>query len=282
MKFRALVLAVALLSGSALLGGCSSHDDTLEVTVNGELGAPVTMSVESVPDKMSVNTLIAGDGSKIVADGTVLVRATSFDSRSGDIIEPTGAIRLTTANLEGLGEVGDLVVGAREGSRLLIVQPGLVPGHNAEELIVVDILSTVASGTEVPLPTKPPAGTPKIKVDDGAPRVVSGGGAVSDLAVVPLIEGSGAQVSDNDEVVVQYLVGDEKGTVLDSTWESGVPIVLELSGVMDGLRIGLTDEKVGSRVIVLIPSAQATGTGDRFAIVDILGIYEDSADSSTR
>ena len=281
MKFPALVLAVALLGGSALLGGCSSHDDTLDVTVNGELGAPVTMSVESVPDKMSVNTLIAGDGSKIVADGTVLVRATSFDSRSGDIIEPTGAIRLTTANLEGLGEVGDLVVGAREGSRLLIVQPGLVPGHKAEELIVVDILSTVASGTEVPLPTKPPAGTPKIKVDDGAPTVVSGGGAVSDLAVVPLIEGTGAQVSDEDEVVVQYLVGDEKGTVLDSTWKSRVPIVLDLSGVMDGLRIGLTDEKVGSRVIVLIPSAQATGTGDRFAIVDILGIYDDSADSST-
>lgn len=274
-------LGLALLLAVALLGGCSSQNDTLDVTVNGELGAPVTLSVESVPDEMSVETLVAGEGPKIVADGTVLVRATSFDSRTGEIIEPTGAIRLTTANLEGLGEVGDLVVGAREGSRLLVVRPGLVPGQNAAELVVVDILSTVASGTEVPLPTKPLAGTPKIEIVDGAPHVVSGGGAVSDLAVVPLIEGTGAQVSDDDDVVVQYLVGDEKGTVLDSTWKDRVPIVLGLPGVMDGLRIGLTDQKVGSRVVVLIPSAQASGTGDRFAVVDILGIY-DSIDADEK
>lgn len=277
MKRALLALGLMLAS----VTGCSTEPPVLDVTVHGELGAPVTMTVDSVPEEISVETLLEGEGSKIVADGTILVRATSFDSRTGEIIEPTGALRLTTANAPGLGEVGDLVVGAREGSRLLIVQPGLVPGQNAAELVVVDILSTVASGPEVPLPTKLPAGTPKIEItDDGVPTVVSGGGAVSDLTVVPLIEGAGAQVSDNDDLVIQYLVGDSAGKILDTTWKDQVPIVVELSEVMDGLRIGLTDQKVGSRVLVLIPSAQASGTGDRFAIVDVLGIYDSTDEKS--
>ena len=276
---KRLLLALGLMLAS--LAGCSTEPPVLDVTVNGELGAPVTMTVSSVPEERSVETVLEGQGSKVVADGTVLVRATSFDSRTGEIIEPTGALRLTTANAPGLGEVGDLVVGAREGSRLLIVQPGLVPGQNAAELVVVDILSTVASGTEVPLPTKPPAGTPKIEIDDdGVPTVVSGGGAVADLTVVPLIEGAGAQVAENDSLVIQYLVGDSAGKILDTTWKDQVPIVMEVSDVMDGLRIGLADQKVGSRVLVLIPSAQASGTGDRFAIVDVLGIYDSTDEKS--
>ncbi|MFT3942658.1 MAG: hypothetical protein QM705_02370 [Ancrocorticia sp.] len=277
---KRLLLALGLML--AFLTGCSTEPPVLDVTVNGELGAPVTMTVNSVPEELKVETLLEGHGSTIVADGTVLVRATSFDSRTGEIIAPTGSLRLTTANVKGLGDVGELVVGAREGSRLLIAQPGLVPGDNAAELVVVDILSTVADGTEVPRPAKSPAGMPKIEInDDGVPSVASGGGAVPDLAVVPLIEGDGAQVANDDDVVVQYLVGDSAGKVLDTTWTNKVPIVVKMSEVMDGLRIGLTDQKVGSRVLVLIPSAQASGTGDRFAIVDVLGIYDSTDEKAT-
>ena len=54
-------------------------------------------------DLNTARTLTAEDV-RLDCDGdAVLVRATSFDSRTGEIIEPTGAIRLTTANLEGLG-----------------------------------------------------------------------------------------------------------------------------------------------------------------------------------
>ena len=40
--------------------------------------------------------------------------------------------------------------------------------------------------------------------------------------------------------------------------------------LMKGMREGIENQKVGSRVLVLVPSAVAKGEGDRILVVDIL------------
>ena len=263
------------------LTGCTDSAESLDVTVNGELGAPLTVSVTGsrVPDELVSHILIEGDGAEIVDGGPILLRATSFDSRTGEIIDETGELRLTTANSDGLGGLSGQIVGKREGSRILIVRPGPDSGNEAAELIVVDILSTVAQGDEAPVPDSPPKGMPEIGVgDNGGPEIVDGGGAIPELAVVPLVEGGGAQVTDEDILVIQYVLAGDEGSVLDSTWDGDGPVTVETSELMEGLRVGITDQHVGSRVLLLIPSAKATGDGDRVAIVDILGIMDAQGD----
>ena len=44
----------------------------------------------------------------------------------------------------------------------------------------------------------------------------------------------------------------------------------DLKAMLKGLKEGLENQKVGSRVLVLIPSSLAKGDGDRIAVVDIL------------
>ena len=275
MKYRRGLAALSI--ALAALSGCSGSSRDLEVTVNGELGAPVTISVSGsrAPDELAAQTLIEGQGAPVVKDGPVLLRVTSFDSRTGEIVDSyeTGDLRVTTANREGLGDLSEQIVGAQEGSRLLVTRPELIEGNEAAEIIVVDLLSTVANGQAVPLPTSPPAGLPAVEVaENGGPAIMSGGGAIPELAVVPLIEGDGAQVIEEDVLAIQYVIADEKGTILDTTWDGTGPVSVENSELMDGLHIGLTDQHVGSRVLVLVPSAMASGDGDRVAVVDILGV----------
>ena len=162
MRRFVLVLCLALVG----LAGCSSGAEAIEVTVNGNLGAPVTISLEGdkVPASVTKDVVIAGKGREIEEDSAVLLRATSFDSRTGSIIESydTGGIRLATANSDGLGELAGQIVGATEGSRLVITRPGLASGQDAAEIVVVDLLPTIAQGEETPLPDPAPQGTPKI------------------------------------------------------------------------------------------------------------------------
>ena len=40
---------------------------------------------------------------------------------------------------------------------------------------------------------------------------------------------------------------------------------------------GIVDQHVGSRVVILIPSADAAGDGDRIAVVDILAVLDTAA-----
>ncbi|MCF2706222.1 hypothetical protein I6E29_02925 [Arcanobacterium haemolyticum] len=275
-KLIALVAALVLC-----LAGCKkTSGDSTNVTIEGALGAPVTISLgnTSFPQEISSRIVLTGDGNTVHAGSPVLLRATSFDSRSGDIIESyeTGNLRLTTADSAGLGELATHVVGATEGSRILVTRPGLSASDpDAVEIVVVDILYTTAHGNAAPTPASVPAGMPTIELaDGGGPAITAPGGAIPSLNTVVLVQGAGAQVSASSRVAIQYVIADSSGNIIDTTWNGAGPAAVDLADVMEGLRLGLADQKVRSRVVVLIPSAQASGDGDRVAIVDILAVMD--------
>ena len=282
--------AALAVSGVLALSGCSKTSAQTEpgdVTVNGDFGNPVTLNISGTIaplDKILAETLIEGDGPAIVENGPVLMRATSFDSRTGEVISDydTGEVRMTTANEQGVGDLAGYIMDTKEGTRLLIQRPGLA-GEEGTEIIVVDLLPTNAVGEPEGVPDPPPAGMPQIEtLDSGAPHVAAGNGRIPTLATVPLIVGSGEQIAIDDTIVMQYVITDTDANLIDTTWNGVGPVTVNLADVMRGLQEGLADQEVGSRVAVLIPSSQASGEGDRIAIVDILAVSKHGGSSDAQ
>lgn len=111
--------------------------------------------------------------------------------------------------------------------------------------------------------------TPVIS-DEGMPSVVEDGDIVTldfdgatdpgQLQVAVVTEGDGREVTAEDMVVAHY-VGQVWGNAdpFDSSYERGAPTAFPLSGVVQGWRDGLSGQKVGSRVIISIPSELGYG-----------------------
>jgi peptidylprolyl isomerase len=144
-----------------------------------------------------------------------------------------------------------------------------------------------ASGTQVsdgggtlPTVTATPGSAPVIKIP-------SSGKPPSPLVAKTLIKGSGAAVSKGQTVVAQYVgVIWRTGKVFDASWTRGQPFGFTIgatpSQVIPGWDKGLVGQTVGSRVMLVIPSADGYGkTGNTQAgikgtdtlvfVVDILG-----------
>lgn len=82
----------------------------------------------------------------------------------------------------------------------------------------------------------------------------------SDLQVIDLVDGSGAEVKISDTLLVNYLgLGGGTGQIFDSSFARGEPADFPLSAVISGWQTGLTGMKSGGRRILIIPAAQAYG-----------------------
>ena len=204
MRKTASGLCLALVCAG--LASCSKGGaNACSVTPNGKFGSPVTVTVDCPKGagRLTRETVLEGKGNRIVDGQTVLMRATSFDSRNGEIIKAynTGELRLAAVTKKGMGDLAKRLVGVREGSRLVIKRPGLVEGvPTASEIIVVDLLFTVAHGKAVPVPNPAPSGMPQVGIaDGGGPSIKSPGGAIPSLETVPLVVGNGPQVTEGQD-----------------------------------------------------------------------------------
>lgn len=241
------------------------------VNVTGRQGSQPVLSLEAPVDVHSTKLRVEtrGEGREIVADSPVLVSLTAFDGETGRNLNPDGAANLilSTANEADLGPLlSTLLVGANEGSRLLVARP-LEDG--ATEIDVIDVLYTIAKGE-----ANPDSGGPlTVSFSDEGPIVTHGvGDPPSDLVVQVLNFGTGAQVKTDDVVVVQYLAGTwADARLVGSTWASGKPVMIDLASSMPGVRDALVDQKVGSRLALTIPAEMATGEDNLYVVVDILG-----------
>jgi peptidylprolyl isomerase len=80
--------------------------------------------------------------------------------------------------------------------------------------------------------------------------------------VQPLIKGAGKKVGANDTITFNYRwVRWSDGKLLEQTY-GAKPADAPLSGLVPGLVKGLTGQTVGSRVLLVIPPAQAYPDGN--------------------
>jgi FKBP-type peptidyl-prolyl cis-trans isomerase len=132
--------------------------------------------------------------------------------------------------------------------------------------------ASVASAT-----TKAPAGSaapeatgdlPKVTGDAKAKPVIEmpKSAAPTKLAVKVLTPGTGAEVKSGQQIKVQY-VGQiwATGTQFDASWDRGQPIEFGIGtgNVIKGWDEGLVGQKIGSRVLLVIPPDKGYGASGR-------------------
>ncbi|WP_284294484.1 FKBP-type peptidyl-prolyl cis-trans isomerase [Luteimicrobium album] len=170
-------------------------------------------------------------------------------------------------------------MGRTSGSRVLDV----AESKGVPLVTTVDVLPGRAVGETVAQSKGEPVVT---RADDGAPtvKIPKGATAPSELAVLPLVRGTGPQVQAGQLVTVQYTgVTWKDGKVFDTTWGSKkLPLTFRLGvgDVIEGWDQGLLELPVGSQVMLVVPPDLGyQGTSSKLAdqtlvfVVDILDAH---------
>lgn len=277
LRRTARALAACLVAGLALVA-CSEPEppppEPPTIAVSGAFGRPPVVSFDAPLELADADSevLTEGEGRELASGAPVLLALSAYDGGTGDLLPDRGAGTARTLLLtpEEVGEeVYPLLVGTREGTRMLVTQP--VDGEDGERMLVLvlDVLHTVAQGTEL----EPEEGMPTVtQDDDGVSITLPDADPPAGLEVATVIRGDGRQVAPGQAVTMQYqAVTWPGGDIYDSTWADGqVPRTVMVDDTFTGLRDGLVDQTVGSRVLVVVPPALGTGSQTLVLAVDIL------------
>lgn len=154
-------------------------------------------------------------------------------------------------------------------------------GNTAQSEVAVDAVTS--SAPEVDRSGK--ANFPEVTGAFGETPVIKAGQGEepSVISVRTLHEGDGQIVSESDYVSVNYAGVLWDGTPFDSSFERGEPAAFSLNGVIAGWKYGLTGQKVGDRVELVIPAEwgygkqgnqNIPGGATLVFVVDILGVSD--------
>ncbi len=284
-----------------------SEEALKQVTLSEDVAAAPTLSFESPLAITAESVLITneGDGDTISEGELVTFNYMVCDTVTGEKMystwgETADADLPATFELSS-GNFGEALVeslnGAAVGSRLLWGQPG----YSAEEsytgeaangyLYVLNVtdakaIPETASGTEI---TPEDDTLPTITFEDGVPAVAVPAGFAdpTELVVEPLIEGDGKVVESGQTIAVKYSGWLADETAFDSSWaEDGsseaAVFQIGVGQVIGGWDEGLVGQKVGSRILLVIPSDLGYGESGSGTIpadstlifvVDILAAY---------
>lgn len=245
------------------LAACTEAPVPAAIEVEGAVGTTPTMVYQppfDVPDARD-SVVVEGQGERLRPDEPVLLHYRLESAATGELIDQTfgGLPKAYLLTPEDLSlELYDALVGTRVGSRIMLLTPADEAGASVATVLVADVLPTRAQGE----PVQPREGLPQVTVaDDGMPVVhIPEGEPSTELEVQTLVRGTGAQITADSTVVVQYtMVRWDTGDVVDSTWEASGPRAFSLAETINGWRDGLAEQTVGSRVLLVTPPVWAFG-----------------------
>jgi hypothetical protein len=249
------------------------------VKVSGALDTVPTVSFAKglSVTKTQRSTVVEGTGRRAVTGTLLNVAFSIYDASTGAKATSSGykgtpATQFTVSDklyLPGLvkamecAPIGSRTVTVADASDMFgsngSAQYNIKAGDDI--VIVMDLLSTIplqATGTPVP----PKAGFPQVTFSsDGAPTVtIPKKTAPSTFQLETLKQGTGATVASGASVTVQYQ-GTlwRTGKVFDQSWGSG-PVAFSTTQVVPGFTKALVGQKVGSRVVAILPPADGYGS----------------------
>jgi peptidylprolyl isomerase len=246
--------------------------------VTGDYGkAPkVTLKAPWGIDKTRVKVLKPSNGEVLKAGQAVEVNYYGVNARTGKKFDDSYSHGQTsTFNLDQVvpGFKKGLV-GQRQGSRVLVAisgKDGYDPSGGNQQigvnvgdtlLFVIDVVSVPLTG---PQGTKvaAKAGLPTVQDKGGKPEItVPKTTPPKTLQIQPLIKGSGKKVAATDSITMNYRwVAWKDGRLLEETY-STKPADAPLNQLLPGLQQGLVNQTVGSRVLLVIPPADAYPNGN--------------------
>jgi FKBP-type peptidyl-prolyl cis-trans isomerase len=306
------LLAVGVLAGCG--SGTASATSTGSVTVSGAFGhAPVIkIPAAKAGHSLAVKTLIQGSGPVLHSTDTFVSNYVIYiwsgtahrlvQSTFGTTSHPGSSPQLLTGQL--LPGLEKALIGQKMGSRVLAVIPpkeGFGTSGNPQVgirgtdtlVFVVDLIKNFTGNASA-------TGTPVSSGGHGLPTVTAVAGAAptikmpaskppTKLVTKTLVQGNGPVISKGQTVVVQYVGAVwATGKVFDASWSRSQPFGFVIdatpSKVIPGWDQGLTGQRVGSRVMLIIPPAEGygkagnpqagiKGTDTLVFVVDILGAF---------
>ncbi|MGS2586932.1 FKBP-type peptidyl-prolyl cis-trans isomerase [Streptomyces hebeiensis] len=293
-RLAGLIVVPLLLLSTAACGdekgseSTSSKSGLPAVTAGEKFGEKPTLDKGegNPPKKLTVDVLKKGDGATVKSGDAVQV---NYLGQSWDSVKPfdNSFDRKQPFDLTlGAGMVikgwDQGLEGQKVGSRVeLGIPPELGYGSqgqgdikpNATLVFVVDILKSTqvpksAKGTEVP---QNDAALPKVgtNTDGKEPEVtIPKADPPKKLVSNYVLEGTGEPVKATDTVVLNYTAyiwNDRKQ--FDSTYKTGRTATFPLPQLtLKGLKAGVVDKKVGSRVLLVLPPDQAFGDQEQQGI----------------
>jgi peptidylprolyl isomerase len=255
-----------------------ASDNFDKVSVSGAFGEAPKVKVDSpwAIDKTRTKVLEPGKGPVVGEGQSVEVNYYGVNGRTGKKFDESFSrgqpIAFSLAQVVPGFSKG--LVGQRQGSRVLIAMPGkdgydAMGGNPQAGIKVGDTLVFVVDLVDVQLPgpegaaVQPKEGLPTVADKGGQPQVtIPESAPPTSLQVQPLIKGKGKKVGANDTITFNYMwVRWSDGKVLEQTY-GGKPATTELSSLLPGMVKGLTDQTVGSRVLLVIPPADGYPDGN--------------------
>jgi len=252
------------------------------VSATGTFGKAPTVSIPAANAAATLytRTLIQGIGTPLTTSDSLLGNFVLYDWTGtthkllGSTYSSGSPTLFSSQLLPGLEKA---LIGQKAGSRVLAVIPpaeGFGPQGNSQIgvggkdtlVFVIDMIQNIGNtsgvtGTQTSnggsgLPTVTPATgkAPTITIPASAPPKT--------LTVKTLIKGTGARIASGDYIVVQYTgVNWRTKKVFDSSWSRSEPFALNIGvgQVIKGWDTGLVGQTVGSRVLLVIPSADGYG-----------------------
>jgi peptidylprolyl isomerase len=310
------LLSASVLASALVLSACGEETATTPtsaalsaVTVQGadaKKAPTVKVATPLQVKKTESKVLTEGSGAPVTKDDLVSIQAVIVNGRDGKVAHSTwdtGAVGLDLGAQELFASFRSQLPGKKVGSRVLITstptdafgaQGNESLGVKADDpvVFVVDLESSSkvlkeAQGTAVP----PKKGLPTVTMNAGKPATITvpkGATAPTKTVVQPLVQGTGAAVKKGQTVRVAYTGALWKdGSVFDSSASRPEQPYFEFpigqGQVIKGWDNGLTGQKVGSRVLLVIPPADgygAAGSPPKISgkdtlvfVVDVLAAY---------
>lgn len=308
-------LSAAVLASALVLSACGEEAATTPspavsgVTVTGSDPAKApTVSVKSplTVTKTASDVVTDGTGAEVAKDDLVSVQAVIVNGKDGKVVNSTwesGAVGLDLAAEQLFTSFKSQLPGKKVGSRVVITSTAadafgdtgneqLGIGKDDPIVFVVDLVSaTKALETAEGEAVAPKKGLPTVTMTEGKPATIvvpKGAKAPTKTIVQPLVEGTGAEVKEGQTVRVAYTGALWKdGSVFDSSAsrpeQPYFDFPIAQGQVIKGWDNGLVGQKVGSRVLLVIPPADGygtagsppkiSGTDTLVFVVDILAAY---------
>ena len=311
----ATVLSATVLASALVLSACGEEEAAKPsaaisaVTVNGsDPKAAPTVTVKSPlkVTKTESDVVTDGTGAAVGKDDLVSIQAVIVNGTDGKVATSTwdtGAVGLDLGDASLFPSFKSQLPGKKVGDRVVITStPADAFGDTGNDTIgvkkddpvvfVVDVVSaTQALDEATGKAVAPKKGLPTVTMNEGKPATITipkGVKAPTKTVVVPLIEGTGPEVKKGQTVRVAYTGALWKdGSVFDSSASRPEKPYFDFpiaqGQVIKGWDNGLVGQKVGSRVLLVIPPADGygtagsppkiSGTDTLVFVVDILAAY---------
>lgn len=277
-----IIIVVALVIGTFWwsvptnnVGESATSEPTIEV--KGRVGTEpvVTLSAPLPLQSTKVAVLVKGQGRPLVESQLAVFRLTVFSGQDGKRLSPSSDAGIISGYLAPnmlTPELYETVKGLPEGSRVLLKHPVEADGEQVMEIGVVDILPSTAQGE----PKNIPEGFGVKIIEDGESfRLETNGDDTKTSRSAVIMQGDGVAVGPQSRVLLRYIEvpfkTPEQATA--KNWSEALPVKVDLSKAQPGVRSGLVDKKVGSRVLLVVAPQEGAGTETQVMLADILAAW---------